>query len=64
MDKLIKLGHDISRLWTVYYPTYFNGVKNTLILAVVATLIGCIIGLITFAILAVIVFVLFFVIVF
>ena len=46
MDKLIKLGHDISRLWTVYYPTYFNGVKNTLILAVVATLIGCIIGLI------------------
>ena len=46
MDKLIKLGHDIARLWSNYYPTYFNGVKNTLILAVVATLIGCIIGLI------------------
>jgi len=46
MDKLIELGYDISRLWSAYYPTYFNGVKNTLILAVVATLIGCIIGLI------------------
>ena len=46
MDKLIELGYDISRLWSAHYPTYFNGVKNTLILAVVATAIGCIIGLI------------------
>ena len=46
MDKLIKLGSDIARLWSVYAPTYLNGVKNTLILAVIATAIGCIIGLV------------------
>ena len=46
MDKLIKLGTDIARLWSVYAPTYLNGVKNTLILAVIATAIGCIIGLV------------------
>ena len=46
MDKLIKLGSDIARLWSAYAPTYLNGVKNTLILAVIATLIGCIIGLV------------------
>ena len=46
MDKLMKLGSDIARLWGAYAPSYINGVKNTLILAVVATLIGCIIGLV------------------
>ena len=46
MDKFIELGTDIVRLWSKYWPTYLNGVANTLILAVVATLIGCIIGLI------------------
>ena len=46
MDKLIKLGSDIALLWSVYAPTYLNGVKNTLILAVIATAIGCIIGLV------------------
>lgn len=46
MDKLIGLGNDVARLWTNYAPTYLNGVKNTLILAIVATLIGCIIGLV------------------
>ena len=45
MDVMLKLGNDVARLWAVYAPTYLNGVKNTLILAVVATLFGCIIGL-------------------
>ena len=46
MEKLIKLGTDIVRLWDAYAPSYLNGVKNTLILAIVATLLGCIIGLV------------------
>ena len=46
MDKLLELGYDISRLWNAYAPTYFNGVKNTLLLAIAATAIGCVIGLI------------------
>ena len=46
MDKLIKLGTDIARLWSAYAPSYLNGVKNTLILAIVATVIGCVIGLV------------------
>ena len=45
MDVLLELGNDVARLWTAYAPTYLNGVKNTLILAVVATFFGCIIGL-------------------
>ena len=45
MDVLMELGSDVARLWATYAPTYLNGVKNTLILAVVATLFGCIIGL-------------------
>ena len=39
------LFNDVARLWTNYAPTYLNGVKNTLILAVIATFFGCIIGL-------------------
>ena len=46
MDKLVKLGQDIVLLWSKYWPMYMNGVKNTLILALVATAIGCVIGLI------------------
>jgi putative lysine transport system permease protein len=46
MDKLAKLFDDIARLWAAYYPAYFTGIRNTLILAVAATFIGCIIGLI------------------
>ncbi len=46
MDKLIKLFGDISLLWEKYSPMYLNGVKNTLILALVATFIGCVIGLV------------------
>ena len=46
MDKLVKLCQDILLLWSKYWPMYMNGVKNTLILALVATAIGCVIGLI------------------
>lgn len=45
MEKLTKLVSDIGKLLATYYPTYLNGIKNTLILAVAATLIGCLIGL-------------------
>ena len=46
MDKLSELFYDVGRLWNAYAPSYLNGVKNTLILAVVATLLGCLIGLV------------------
>jgi putative lysine transport system permease protein len=46
MDKFAKLLNDMARLWANYYPAYFTGIRNTLILAVAATFIGCIIGLI------------------
>ena len=46
MDKLAKLCHDVALLWSKYWPMYLNGVKNTLILALVATVIGFAIGLI------------------
>ena len=46
MDKLVKLCQDIAQLWSKYWPMYMSGVKNTLILALVATAIGCVIGLI------------------
>ncbi len=46
MEKLIELIEDVAKLWTKYYPMYLNGIKNTLILALVATFIGCVIGLV------------------
>ena len=46
MEKLVKLCQDILLLWSKYWPMYMNGVKNTLILALVATAIGCVIGLV------------------
>ena len=46
MDKWTKLVDDIGKLVVNYYPAYLTGIRNTLILAIVATLIGCIIGLI------------------
>ena len=46
MDTLAKLCHDVALLWSKYWPMYLNGVKNTLILALVATVIGFAIGLI------------------
>ena len=41
---LAKLLTDIGVIWGKYGSVYINGIKNTLILAVVATLLGCIIG--------------------
>ncbi len=46
MDKWTKLMDDIGKLLVNYYPAYLTGIRNTLILAIVATLIGCLIGLI------------------
>ena len=46
MEQLVKLGSDIGKLWGKYGSSYLNGVKNTLVLALVATLIGCSIGFI------------------
>ena len=46
MDKLIQLSADIVKLWTKYGDSYIVGMRNTLILALVATAIGCIIGFI------------------
>ena len=42
----MQLSADIAKLWGKYGGTYLNGIKNTLILALVATVIGCIIGFI------------------
>ena len=46
MNKMVELIQDVALLWNKYSPMYLNGVKSTLVLALVATLIGCIIGLI------------------
>ncbi len=44
MEVFLKLVQDVAKLWDKYHVMYLNGIKNTLILAVVATLIGCVIG--------------------
>ena len=44
MNAFLKLVQDVVKLWDKYDVMYLNGIKNTLILAVVATLIGCVIG--------------------
>ena len=41
MEQLAQLGADIAKLWGTYGSSYLNGIKNTLVLALVATLIGC-----------------------
>ena len=52
MERLMKLGQDMALLWTNYRGSFFDGsgylggIRNTLILALVATVIGCIIGLV------------------
>ena len=46
MDAFAKLVQDMGRLWEKYHSMYLNGIKSTLILALVATFIGCVIGLI------------------
>lgn len=45
MDMFAKLLRDMGRLWGKYWPMYLAGIRNTLVLALVATAIGCIIGL-------------------
>ena len=44
MERLIQLAADISKLWAKYGQSYLTGMRNTLILALVATAIGCVIG--------------------
>ena len=44
MERFAQLGADIVKLWERSGGDYLNGIKNTLILAIVATIIGCIIG--------------------
>ena len=46
MEKLAQLFQDVVQLWDKYHVMYLNGIKNTLILALVATVIGCLIGLV------------------
>ncbi len=46
MDKFAELITDVGLLWSTYSSVYLRGIRNTLILAVVATVIGCIIGLV------------------
>ena len=45
MNKLATLGSDIVGLWANNSTAYLNGMRNTIILAVLCTAIGCIIGL-------------------
>ena len=46
MEKLTQLSADIVKLWSKYGGSYLTGMRNTLILALVATVIGCVIGFI------------------
>ena len=45
MEKFTQLITDMGLLLSHYWPSYLTGIRNTLILAVIATLIGCVIGL-------------------
>ena len=45
MEKLFQLASDIAKLWSNYGMShYLPGIRNTLVLALVATAIGCLIG--------------------
>ncbi len=52
MERLVKLGQDMALLWSNYAGNFFDGsgylggIRNTLVLALVATVIGCVIGLV------------------
>ena len=46
MNRFVQLGADIAKLWARYGTSYLSGIRNTLVLALVATLIGCVIGFI------------------
>ena len=43
-ERFIQLGADIVKLWGKYGGSYLTGMRNTLVLALVATLIGCVIA--------------------
>jgi len=45
MEKFTELIADVGLLWNTYSSVYLRGIRNTLILAIVATFIGCVIGL-------------------
>ena len=44
MEKITQLSADIVKLWSKYGGSYLAGMRNTLVLALVATVIGCVIG--------------------
>ena len=44
MERIAQLGADIATLWARSGDAYLNGIRNTLILALVATIFGCLIG--------------------
>ena len=44
MEKITQLCADIAKLWAKYGGSYITGMRNTLVLALVATVIGCVIG--------------------
>ena len=46
MERLVQLGSDMAQLWSHYSGSYFSGMGNTLLLALVGTAIGCVIGLV------------------
>ena len=46
MGKFAQLASDIGKLWSNYGVSYLSGIRNTLVLALVATFIGCVIGFI------------------
>lgn len=46
MDKLAQLGADIGNLLTRFGGSYLNGIRNTIVLALIATFLGYVIGLV------------------
>ena len=46
MNQFAALYSDMVKLWAKYGGTYLDGMKNTLILALIGTAIGCLIGFI------------------
>ena len=46
MGKFAQLASAIGKLWSNYGVSYLSGIRNTLVLALVATFIGCVIGFI------------------
>jgi len=43
-SRFAQLGSDMASLWQQYGKNYLNGVRNTLLLALLGTFIGCLIG--------------------